>query len=143
MRFRCGHKHHEGRLAVHWQRFLKLSVSYDLCARVPISRLLTTVSRGLLRNCENFTNGLFAALLATQQLPTDAIVIRSSLSPSFNHAGRELILNNKSIKILPLSSLNVLNVIPNPQKSGKMNRHIYLEYLEVTSHTVDLELDFI
>ena len=98
--------------------------------------------RGLLRDCENFTDGLFAALLATQQLPTDAIVIRSSLSPSFNHAGRELILNNKSIKILPLSSLNVLNVIPNPQKSGKMNRHIYLEYLELTSRTVDFELHF-
>ena len=99
--------------------------------------------RGLLHDCENFTDGLFAALLGTQQLPTDAIVIRSSLSPSFNHAGRELILNNKSIKILPLSSLNVLNVIPtNPQKSGKMNRHIYLEYLEVTSRTVDFELHF-
>ena len=105
---------------------------------------MVSTIRGLLRDSENFTDGLFAALLATQQLPTDAIVIRSSLSPSFNHAGRELILNNKSIKILPLSSLNVLNVIPtNPQKSGKMNRHIYLEYLEVTSRTVDLELHFI
>ena len=74
-------------------------------------------SRGLPCDCEIFADGSFAALLVTQQLPTDAIVIRSSLSPSFNHAGREVILNNKSIKILPLTSLNMLNVILNSQST--------------------------